>query len=568
MATPGSFGRYRLQGVLGHGGMGQVFRAYDTTTGRVVALKVLPQHLAEDREFQERFRREARTAASLNDPNIVPIHGYGEINGQLYVDMRLIEGRDLVTYIAEKGGRLSPSQAVAVVEQVAGALDSAHRAGLVHRDVKPSNILVAAARDFVYLIDFGIARTATDTALTHSGETMGTLDYMAPERFWGTTDLRADVYSLACVLYECLTGRRPYPGSTIEDQLRGHLDTPPPRPSTMAPGIPPAFDEVIARGMAKNPAQRYQSAPELAHAARAALDSAPMPSGPAPRTPGRRTPPRPDAAVAAKRRSALVITGLVAGPSVVVVAVVALVAALTTHHDNAAPSTGSSTSTATAGSTAPASRVPPLPPFNPPSDLGANCQYPPAPSPDSKPAKPPRSGKVPTTPVEVNVNMVTDQGDISLSLDNGKSPCTVNSFLSLAQQGFFDGTQCLRLTTSPTLGTLQCGAPNSDGTGGPGYHFNDEYPTNQYESGDPALHQPVLYPRGTLAMWNTEPNTNGSQFFLVYRDSQLPPQYTVFGRIDPTGLTTIDNVAKAGVVGGREDGIAVTPVKIKSVRME
>jgi serine/threonine protein kinase len=260
VATQGSFGRYRLQGVLGHGGMGQVFRAYDTTTGRVVALKVLPQHLAEDREFKERFRREARTAASLNDPNIVPIHGYGEINGQLYVDMRLIEGRDLATYIAEKGGRLSPSQSVAVVEQVAAALDSAHPVGLVHRDVKPSNILVADARDFVYLIDFGIARTATDTPLTHSGETMGTLDYMAPERFWGTTDLRADVYSLACVLYECLTGCRPYSGTSIEEQLRGHLDTPPPQPSAMAPGIPPAFDEVIARGMAKNPAERAATA--------------------------------------------------------------------------------------------------------------------------------------------------------------------------------------------------------------------------------------------------------------------------------------------------------------------
>lgn len=555
-----------MQGVLGRGGMGQVFRAYDTTTGRVVALKVLPQHLAEDREFQQRFRREARTAASLNDPNIVPIHGYGEIDGQLYVDMRLIEGRDLATYIAEKGGRLSPSQAVAVVEQVAGALDSAHRAGLVHRDVKPSNILVANARDFVYLIDFGIARAATDTSLTHSGETMGTMDYMAPERFWGTTDLRADVYSLACVLYECLTGHRPYPGSSIEEQLRGHLDTAPPRPSPMAPGIPPAFDQVITRGMAKNPAQRYQTAPELARAARAALDGAGMPSGPAPRTLDQHTPPKPVSAAAAKRRSALLITGLVAGPSLVVVAVVALVAGLTRHSDNAAPATGSTTTTA--ASAAPASRVPPLPPFNPPSDLGANCQYPPAPSPDSKPAKPPRSGKVPTTPVEVNVNMVTDQGDISLSLDNGKSPCTVNSFISLAQQGFYDGTKCLRLTNSSTLGTLQCGAPNSDGTGGPGYHFNDEYPTNQYESGDPALHQPVLYPRGTLAIWNTEPNTNGSQFLLVYRDSQLPPQYTVFGRIDPTGLTTIDNVAKAGVVGGREDGVAVTPVTIKSVRME
>src|SRR6185437_1348302 len=154
------------------------------------------------------------------------------------------------------------------------------------------------------------------------------------------------------------------------------------------------------------------------------------------------------------------------------------------------------------------------------------------------------------------------------SLDNGKSPCTVNSFLSLAQQGYFDGTRCLRLTTEPTFGVLQCGAPNSDGTGGPGYRFDDEYPTNQYESNDPALQRPVVYPRGTLAMWNKAPDTNGSQFFLVYHDSQLPPQYTVFGRIDETGLATVDKVAQAGVVGGRDDGLAVTPVTIKSVRQE
>lgn len=207
-----SFGHYQLLDVLGRGGMGQVYRAYDAATDRVVALKVLPPNLAEDQEFQQRFRREARIAASLNDPHVVPIHGYGEIDGRLYVDMRLIEGRDLLQYIDENGGRLSPERAVAVIEQVAAALDSAHQVGLVHRDIKPKNILVTNARDFVYLIDFGIARTVADTALTQTGHTMGTVAYMAPERFRGTTDHRADVYSLACVLHECLTGKRPYAG--------------------------------------------------------------------------------------------------------------------------------------------------------------------------------------------------------------------------------------------------------------------------------------------------------------------------------------------------------------------
>lgn len=266
-----SFGRYQLQGLLGKGGMGQVYRAYDTQTHRVVAIKLLPEHLAKDQEFEHRFRREARTAASLNDPHVVPIHSFGEIDGRLYVDMRLVEGRDLGKFIAESGGRLSPAQTVAVIEQVAAALDSAHQVGLVHRDVKPSNVLVAKARDFVYLIDFGIARATTDTALTNTGLTMGTLAYLAPERFRGVTDPRADVYALACTLYECLTGKRPYPGDSFEEQLSGHLNTPPPRPTALVGDVPPAFDAVVARGMAKDPAARYQTVTELADAARAAL---------------------------------------------------------------------------------------------------------------------------------------------------------------------------------------------------------------------------------------------------------------------------------------------------------
>lgn len=269
-----SFGRYQLQGLLGRGGMGQVYRAYDTQTDRIVAIKLLPPSLAEDKEFEHRFRREARTAASLNDPHVVPIHSFGEIDGQLYVDMRLVEGRDLGKFIAENGGRLSPAQTVAIIEQTAAALDSAHQVGLVHRDVKPSNILVANARDFVYLIDFGIARATTDTALTQTGMTMGTLAYLAPERFRGITDPRADVYALACTLYECLTGARPYPGDSFEEQVSGHLHAPPPRPTAVRHDVPPAFDAVVARGMAKDPDARYQTVTELADAARAALGAA------------------------------------------------------------------------------------------------------------------------------------------------------------------------------------------------------------------------------------------------------------------------------------------------------
>lgn len=268
--TGETFGRYRLEELLGEGGMGQVYRAFDTETDRTVALKVLPPRLNDDPEFERRFRREAQIAAGLTDPHIVPIHQYGEVDGRLYVDMRLVDGRDLGRVIAESGGRLEPWRAVAIIEQVATALDSAHAAGLVHRDVKPSNILIAA-NDFAYLIDFGIARALTDTAMTSTGHTIGTLTYMAPERFSGLAGPGSDIYSLTCVLFQCLTGRAPFAGDSVEQQLAGHLSAAPPLPSWDGPHIPAAFDAVIAKGMAKNPADRYRSATELAAASRMAL---------------------------------------------------------------------------------------------------------------------------------------------------------------------------------------------------------------------------------------------------------------------------------------------------------
>ncbi len=266
-ATP--FGHYQLQKLIGRGGMGEVYRAYDTKTDRIVALKVLPHHLAEDATFQQRFRRESQAAAGLNDPHVVPIHGYGEIDGRLYLDMRLIEGHNLGTVLEDAEAPLGTAFAVNVVEQVAAALDAAHEAGLIHRDVKPSNILITG-REFVYLIDFGLARTAGEKGLTTAGNTLGTLAYMAPERFEGADiDPRADIYALTCVLYECITGSRPYPAESYEQQIKGHMVSPAPRPSAIDPRLA-AFDDVIGKGMAKKPAKRYQTAGELAAAARRA----------------------------------------------------------------------------------------------------------------------------------------------------------------------------------------------------------------------------------------------------------------------------------------------------------
>ena len=209
-----------------------------------------------------------------------------------------------------------------------------------------------------------------------------------------------------------------------------------------------------------------------------------------------------------------------------------------------------------------------LPDFNPPPNLGANCAYPSTTEPASKPNKAPRSGRVPTDPAAVSASMSTNRGDIGIQLDNGKAPCTVNSFASLAQQGYFDGTSCHRLTTTPALGVLQCGDPSGTGTGGPGYRFGNEYPTNQYRLSDPALKTPVTYPRGTLAMANKGSGTNGSQFFLIYADSMLPPTYTAFGTIDETGLATLDKVAAAGVDGSGDDGKPAMDVTIDSVRLD
>ena len=283
------FGRYQLVDLLGRGGMGEVWRAFDTAMNRVVALKVLPANLADDAQYQARFRREAQAAASLDEPHIVPIHDFGEIDGRLYVTMRLIDGKTITELLVD--GPLAPQRAVSIVEQIAAALDAAHRIGLVHRDVKPSNILVTED-DFAYLIDFGIARAAEATKLTSTGATIGTLAYMAPERFTSDRDdARADIYALTCVLHECLTGSQPFPGDSLERQITSHLTLPPPRPSTMQPGISPQMDQVIATGMAKRPDQRYATTRDLAAAARAAL-TAPIPHGsPAPLTP---PPPAPN----------------------------------------------------------------------------------------------------------------------------------------------------------------------------------------------------------------------------------------------------------------------------------
>ncbi|RFU20665.1 serine/threonine-protein kinase [Geodermatophilus marinus] len=284
------FGAYRIEALLGRGGMGEVYRAYDTEHDRVVALKVLSQHLAADAGYRERFRREAHLAARLNEPHIVPIHRYGEIDGRLFLDMRLVPGRDVAAVLAEEGA-MTPARAVSVISQTARALDSAHADGLVHRDVKPSNIIVTGSGDdeFVYLVDFGIARSTSDAqgpALTQTGAALGSFDYMAPERFLEQPiDRRVDVYALACVLFECLTAQRPFAGDGLATLMFAHLNTEPPAVSSVRPGLPAALDDVIRRGLAKDPAERYATCGEFAAAARAALKESGVEARPVPAAP-------------------------------------------------------------------------------------------------------------------------------------------------------------------------------------------------------------------------------------------------------------------------------------------
>jgi len=265
-------GDYRLETRLGYGGMGEVFKAYDTRRDRYVALKLLLEAFSGDPEYVRRFRRESYVAARLRDPHVIPIHDFGEIDSQLFIDMRLVDGSDIGALLGTDG-RIAPERAVSFIGQVAEALDAAHADDLVHRDIKPTNILVTSS-DFVYVVDFGIARPigGQQTALTKTGVTMGTWHYMAPERFKGhDVDGRADVYSLACVLHECLTGAPPFSGRDLPALMYAHVNSSPPEASSLVEGVSPALDAVVARGMAKDPGDRFPTAGALAAAAREAL---------------------------------------------------------------------------------------------------------------------------------------------------------------------------------------------------------------------------------------------------------------------------------------------------------
>ena len=280
------FGPYELRSLIGVGGMGEVYCAYDTVKDRMVAVKLLRAEMAADPKFQERFRRESRVAARLQEPHVIPVHDWGEIGGVLYIDMRLVDGTNLKD-VLRQSGPLEPRRAASIIAQVASALDAAHAGGLIHRDIKPENVLLTP-NDFAYLVDFGIAHAGGDSGLTKTGAAIGSAAYMAPERFTGgQVGPQVDVYALTCLLHECLTGRPPFPVGDLGRLMSAHMLSSPPRPSVTRPGLNQAFDDVIARGMAKQPPARFSSAGELARAVTAAAAFPQSPTA----VDGRRIPP-------------------------------------------------------------------------------------------------------------------------------------------------------------------------------------------------------------------------------------------------------------------------------------
>ena len=270
-----AFGAYRIEGVLGRGGMGVVYRATQVALERVVALKVLAPELAGDDEFRARFQRESRLLASIDHPNVMPIHEAGELDGTLFLSMRYAQGVDLRELLRIEG-RLEPERALTIVDQVAAALDAAHAKGLVHRDVKPANILIErrGEGEHVFLSDFGLTKQIGDPAgdLTKTGEWLGTVDYVAPEQVLSAPlDARADVYALGCVLYASLAGEPPYVRENQYATVFAHVNDPPPLLSDADASLPRALDPVIERALAKERDDRYPSAGDLARAARAAV---------------------------------------------------------------------------------------------------------------------------------------------------------------------------------------------------------------------------------------------------------------------------------------------------------
>ena len=337
---------YRIESLIGRGGMSVVYLAHHEGLERKAALKLLAPELAENEAFRQRFIRESRIAAGLDHPNVIPVFDAGEADGSLFIAMRYVRGSDLRSLLAEHGP-LDPTDVVRTMDQLGAALDAAHQEGLVHRDVKPANVLLSPATPparigHLYLADFGLTKKSfSGSAMTKSGQFVGTIDYVAPEQIRSEpVDGRTDVYSLGCVLYECLTGEPPFVRDTEVAVMFAHLNDPPPKPTAVRPDLPRAIDAVVAKAMAKTPDERHGTAGELATAARDALRTA--------TTAGQ------ERIVPALPRRSRLRPALIAGAAVVLVAATVLVVALF-GGPHGAPTAGPTTPSGSSAVTTPPS---------------------------------------------------------------------------------------------------------------------------------------------------------------------------------------------------------------------
>ena len=339
------FAGYQIDSVAGEGGMGRVYRATEIALARPVALKLIADDFAGDRKFRERFQRESMLAASIDHPNVIPIYEAGEVDGELYIAMRFVDGTDLLAAVMREGP-FEPARAVGIISQVASALDAAHRRGLVHRDVKPGNVLLTGEDEHAYLTDFGLVKTLSGEApgMTTAGHFVGTLDYSSPEAIQGgDADARSDVYSLGCVLFYVLTRVSPFLRDSNVGTMFAHVNEPAPSLLEARADLPPALGAVIERSLAKDPAARQQSAGEFAREAQEALAAAPAAGS----TGGAKPPSTREVAVPGGPPQRARLLGIIL-PAVLVIGLIAAALAALGVFESDDPKQAGETATATA----------------------------------------------------------------------------------------------------------------------------------------------------------------------------------------------------------------------------